>query len=84
LSEFKNDLTDKQVIYLADLASGLTTLEVAKKQYVSHHTVRNTITKAKERVGAETTNNLVALSIFKKWIVPETLEPPYRFKVNYD
>jgi DNA-binding CsgD family transcriptional regulator len=64
----KDDLTPKQRQYLAALACGKSTLEVAQDFVVSHHTVRNTITKAKERVGATSTANLIALSVDKGWI----------------
>jgi DNA-binding CsgD family transcriptional regulator len=73
-------LTRKQLEYLSLLASGFTTLEIAQQCVVSHHTVRNTLTKAKERVKATSTTNLVALAVRKKWIVAITDNPPYMFR----
>lgn len=78
----KDDLTPKQAEYVAYLASGKSTISIAEEHYVSHHTVRNTITKAKERVGANSTYNLIAMAIQRKWIVPNGRELPLEYVVN--
>lgn len=78
----KKTLTKKQLEYLSLLASGFTTLEIADQCFVSHHTVRNTLTKAKERVKATSTTNLVALAVKKKWIIAITDTPPYMFRTR--
>ncbi len=77
-------MTNKQIEYVSLIASGLTTLEIAQRQFVSHHTVRNTIAKAKERIGATSTANLVATSVTNKWIEPEDEERPIVYKVIED
>jgi len=66
----QDNLTAKQEEYIAMLASGESTISISEKNFVSHHTVRNTITKAKERVGANSTYNLISMAITRKWIVP--------------
>lgn len=76
---YRDDLTLKQKEYLALLASGLNTLEIADVCVVSHNTVRNTLVKAKERIGAESTGNLIAIAVDKGWIKKDTNEPPYRY-----
>lgn len=76
----QDDLTKKQKEYLALLASGLTTLEVSVREHKSHHTIRNTIAKAKERIGATSTQNLIATCVAKGWIVAEDSEIPYVFR----
>ncbi len=78
--EFEDNLTPKQTLYVSELASGKTTIETALDNFVSHHTVRNTIAKAKERVGARTTANLVAIALEKGWIYTVAEEPPYDFE----
>jgi len=78
----KDNLTSRQIQYVALLASGKSTLEIAKELVVSHHTVRNTITKAKERIGANSTYNLVAVAIYKGWIRIDNHEPPLSFIPN--
>lgn len=79
-SFYKNDLTNKQREYLAALASGHSTLEIAEQFVVSHHTVRNTITKAKERVGASSTANLIAVAVERGWIsINGAKDAPYDF-----
>lgn len=74
MSQLRNSLTISQKRYVADLASGLLVKESAIIRNVSPHTIRNTIANAKERVGARTTNNLISIAVFNKWIVPD--EPP--------
>lgn len=66
--EIKDDLTPKQAEYLALLASGLTAPEIAEKCFVSYNTVRNTLAKARERVGAKSTSHLIATAVHKGWI----------------
>ena len=79
----QDNLTGKQAEYVAMLASGESTITIADKNFVSHHTVRNTITKAKERVGANSTYNLLAMAITKKWIVPfNSGEVPIKYLPN--
>lgn len=78
----RNDLTPAQKTYISDLASGFSVKESALARNVSKHTVRNTISQAKERVGAITTINLVAMAISKGWIEAVTHEPPFRFNPN--
>jgi DNA-binding CsgD family transcriptional regulator len=75
----QDNLTPKQTHYLALLASGLTTLQISQREHKSHHTVRNTIAKAKERVGASSTSNLVATAVSKGWIKAKDDEIPYEF-----
>lgn len=77
----KDNLTYKQLDYLSLIASGLNTTEVAKIRIVSRHTVRNTIAKAKERVGAISTSNLVGMAITKGWIVEDKKGPPVSYKL---
>jgi DNA-binding CsgD family transcriptional regulator len=82
---FRENLTPKQLEYVAALASGRNTFEIAAEKYVSHHTVRNTINKAKERVGATSTYNLVAIAVEKDWIIPDNgAESPVEFIVNHE
>ncbi len=76
---FFDNLTPKQAEYVALLASGLSTLEISQRNFISHHTVRNTITKAKERVNSTSTANLIATAVSKQWIVPEDDEMPMVF-----
>lgn len=64
----QENLTPKQTEYVADTASGKSTFDIADARYVSQNTVRNTLTSAKERVGASSTTNLVAMAITKGWI----------------
>lgn len=64
----QDNLTPKQAEYVADTASGKSTFEIAEEKYVSQNTVRNTLVGAKERVGASSTTNLVAMAITKGWI----------------
>lgn len=79
----QDNLTAKQEEYIAMLASGESTITISEKNFVSHHTVRNTITKAKERVGANSTYNLIAMAISKKWIRPkDTSEIPIEYVPN--
>jgi len=75
-------LTKKQAQYVSLVASGLTTEEIADDCLVSTHTVRNTIVKAKERVDASSTANLVATSVQEKWIIPLNETIPYEFIPN--
>ncbi len=75
-----DNLTVKQRFYVAQLASGKSTLQIATDNYVSHHTVRNTITKAKERIGANSTANLIATAIEKEWINKTKDGPPMIFE----
>lgn len=63
-----NHLTNRQAFYVAELASGKNTLQIANDNYVSHHTVRNTLSKARERVGAYSSFHLVAMAIANGWI----------------
>jgi DNA-binding CsgD family transcriptional regulator len=74
-----NNLTKKQKEYLAYLASGLSVKETAAFCNVSKHTVRNTITKAKERIGATSTSNLVATAVVKGWIELDDEARPFMF-----
>lgn len=77
----KDNLTSKQKEYVSLLASGLTTLQISEKNFVSHHTVRNTIAKAKERIGASSTTNLIATSVSKGWIELVDDDIPCEYKV---
>jgi DNA-binding CsgD family transcriptional regulator len=76
----QDNLTPKQKEYVADLASGKDTLQISEEKYVSHHTVRNTLSAAKERVGASSTTNLIAMAIVKGWILISNDAPPYAFE----
>lgn len=67
MNELK-DPTLKQREYIAILASGGSTHDVAEACVVSPHTVRNTIVSAKERTGASSTTNLIAMAITRGWI----------------
>lgn len=76
----KNNLTRRQREFVASLASGRNTDEIAEEFDVSQFTVRNTITNAKERVGATSTNNLIALAVSNGWVYQRnTSKPPYFF-----
>jgi DNA-binding CsgD family transcriptional regulator len=77
-----DNLTKKQREYVSLLASGLTTIQIAQGEHKSHHTIRNTISKAKERIGAISTANLIATAVLEGWIVKEDNEKPYTFKSN--
>lgn len=77
----QDSLTPKQLQYISEMASGLSTLDIANRNFVSKHTVRNTIRTAKDRIGAVSTVNLIATAISKGWIVPEDNEKPYAYKV---
>lgn len=78
MSESKEP-TLKQREYIAILASGGSTHDVADTCFVSPHTVRNTIVAAKERTGASSTTNLVAMAISKGWIKINHKEVPYTY-----
>jgi DNA-binding CsgD family transcriptional regulator len=75
----KDEPTLKQREYLAIIASGGSTYDVAEICYVSQHTVRNTIVAAKERVGASSTSNLVAMAVDKGWIKRDNLDTPFTY-----
>jgi DNA-binding CsgD family transcriptional regulator len=79
MNTYKRTLTPKQAFYVSQLASGKNTIQIASENYVSHHTVRNTISKAKDRVGAISTFHLVALSIQNEWILPLKKSEPLEF-----
>jgi DNA-binding CsgD family transcriptional regulator len=64
------NLTSAQKRYVSDLASGLSVKESAAIRFISPFTIRNTIASAKERVGARTTNSLIAMAVANRWIVP--------------
>ncbi len=64
-------ITPKQVLYIQELASGKNAPQIAADNFVSTHTVRNTISNAKERVGAKSTFHLVSMAIINEWIHPE-------------
>lgn len=77
-----DNLTNKQREYVADTASGKSTFDIADEKYVSQNTVRNTITSAKERVGASSTTNLIAMAITKGWIeVVDEDEVPLEYQM---
>lgn len=78
----KKNLTKRQLLYISEIASGLSTINVAARNHVSRHTVRNTIRSAKDRIGATSTSNLIATTILKEWIVPLDNEMPLVFRVN--
>lgn len=78
----KDDLTPKQQEYVAALASGLSTVDISRFYHVSHHTVRNTIAKAKERVGAISTNNLIAVAVDKGWVKKNGQDVPAIFTAD--
>lgn len=78
----KKKLTPKQKLYLCEIASGKNTYQVAHEYVVSQHTVRNTMAKAKERVGAISTTHLVAMSIVNGWIKPNLETDPLEFVPN--
>ena len=75
-----DNLTPAQKRYVSDLASGLSVKESAAIRFISPFTIRNTIASAKERVGARTTNSLIAMSIAEGWIVPNG--HPYQWKAD--
>lgn len=75
----KDNLTDKQKEYVALTASGRSTLDIAEESIVSQHTVRNTLTAAKERVGASSTTNLIAMAVEKGWIIRSNEEIPHEY-----
>ena len=75
----QDNLTAKQREYVSMLASGLTTIQIAQREHKSHHTIRNTISKAKERIGATSTANLIATAVVKGWIVREDNQIPTTF-----
>lgn len=78
----KQDLTEKQKHYVSLLASGLSTLQISQREKRSHHTIRNTIAKAKERVGAISTGNLIAIAVSQGWIEGQDSSAPYTFIAN--
>ena len=80
MSVLSDNLTPAQKKYVSDLASGLSVKESAAIRFISPFTIRNTIASAKERVGARTTNNLIAMAISENWIVPNG--EPYQWKPN--
>lgn len=65
----ERNLTKKQSEYVSCLASGYTIEQIANEKKVSKHTVRNTITAAKKRLGCENTNSLIAEVVDEKLIV---------------
>jgi DNA-binding CsgD family transcriptional regulator len=79
----KDDLTRKQREYVSLIASGLTTIQISKREHKSHHTIRNTISKAKERIGATSTANLIATAVHRGWIKLADDEKPYTF-ISHD
>lgn len=76
----KDNLTQKQALYVAELASGSSNPEIAEKIHVSEHTIRNTLVSAKERVGASSTANLIAMAISKGWIELTSNKIPYTYE----
>lgn len=77
----QDNITPKQAEYIADTASGKSTFVIANEKYVSQNTVRNTITAAKERVGASSTANLIAMAVSKGWIKPVSDEVPLVYEM---
>lgn len=73
--------TYKQLEYIAFLASGYSTKQAAQTLVVSHHTIRNTIVKAKERTNAVTTNNLIAMCVENGWLEKREDGPPMTFRI---
>lgn len=63
------DLTKRQIDILARVASGQTADVIAADEYLSPHTVKNTLADAKARVGAPSTANLIALAVSDGTIV---------------
>lgn len=80
----RDTVTPKQAEYLADTASGKSTFEIAKEKYVSQNTVRNTIVAAKERVGASSTSNLIAMAVLRGWIKPIDEDVPLSYEPAAD
>lgn len=80
----RDAVTPKQAEYIADTATGKSTFDIAKEKYVSQNTVRNTIVAAKERVGASSTNNLIAMAVSRGWIKPVDEEVPLSYEPAND
>jgi DNA-binding CsgD family transcriptional regulator len=62
-------LTEKQCEYVAQLAEGKSTKEIALQNSVSHHTIRNTLRNARLRIGCPNSISLVATAISEKMIL---------------
>lgn len=73
--------THRQLQFIAAIASGCDTHEVAKKYNVSQFTVRNTLVAAKSKVEAKSTTNLISHCIFRGWIWPADDSLPSEFLV---
>lgn len=58
--------TELEVIAL--VADGVERAEIAKRLGIGWSTVQTRLTRAKKRVGVQTTSHLVAMAIREKWI----------------
>lgn len=56
-------LTSRELLVLAALASGQTTEEVARSNYLSPHTIRSHVKSATRKVGARTRTHAVAIAL---------------------
>ena len=62
-------LTEKQCKYVAELAEGKSTKQIALDNSVSHHTIRNTLRNARIRLNCPNSISLVATAICEEMIV---------------
>lgn len=62
-------LTEKQCKYVAQLAEGKSTKEIALENSVSHHTIRNTLRNARLRLECPNSISLVATAISEQMIL---------------
>ena len=62
-------LTEKQCKYVAELAEGKSTKQIALDNSVSHHTIRNTLRNARIRLDCPNSISLVATAICEEMII---------------
>lgn len=63
-------ISARQLLILRDIAEGMTTAAIAKKQFVSEFTVKNDIRTVKEVLGAKNNAHAVALAYQMELLVP--------------
>ncbi len=82
MSYYDKKLTPKQSLYIAEMASGKNTYQIAFDNNVSEHTVRNTLAKARDRVNSPSTTHVVAIAIVNGWVKPDLKSDPLEFVPN--
>lgn len=60
--------TDIELDILAALAEGMTNKQIASRRHMTKSAVGMTLMRLRQRVGAETTVELVAMALRNRWI----------------